>query len=933
MADVFNFIIEGRDRLSNVLDRAGDAAERMRRRLNASSDDSNRALTQFTRDANGRLHDLRGRFVAADAAARQMSDGVRTTYDPMAKLNDLADKSSKFTEKLKASLISLAPAAIPAAASLAPLVVQAGAGALALAAFGVALGGQIGSLGEAAKAQKKYEDSVAKSGAQSKKSITAQAEYQRQLAGMPPATQQASVALASLSRAYNNWSDSLAGDTMPTAIKSFGILEALFPRLTPLVKGTGEQTSRLMTLLGGAITTPGFDAAFNRMDNFATRTVRTAVDWVVHLSRELSTGDITGGGLGKFMAYAQRQGPAVVNTVQNIARAVAHLLEAGADVGVGMLTVVNALAKLVTAVPTSTLTNLFQLAIAIKAVRLAGAGLDVVKAALAAVGTQIGASTVAAAGATGKLAALRAAFAALSSAAKFGIIAGGLGLVALALTKLSSIGKTAPPDVDKMTTALGKLGSTGKVSGEAARVLGKDLDGLYDKVRAVTDPATVDKIQQGLVKVFSLGLADSTPTKEAKQALDAIDQALANLVKNGHADQAAAALEMLKGKYASSGRDVSDLTDHLGKYQSALDDAAFEQQLAAQSQGLFGQQAQSVQAKLDAQKASADGLRQSIAALNDTQRSGLGGMIAFEDAIDKAAEAARKNADALRMHNGQLDLDSEKARSAATALNDLAAKTDEAAAQARQSGQSWEQVNAIYDRGRDRLIAYAQQMGLNRIEARRLADQILQTPDKTARLRGNLEDLQAKLDSAKRQLARVPDSRKAAIRAQISDLEAKVREAQNAINGIRGRMIPISVYIAASSWDQNANGIPDAIESRATGGLVGFPRGGYVRGPGTSTSDSILTRLSDGEFVVRAAAVARYGVGFLDDLNAGRLGTAAATSARPVAGRSATVSGGTQQVVQITVNGALDPVAVAEQIRTMLLKLQRNLGVKGVIMR
>jgi gas vesicle protein len=49
-----------------------------------------------------------------------------------------------------------------------------------------------------------------------------------------------------------------------------------------------------------------------------------------------------------------------------------------------------------------------------------------------------------------------------------------------------------------------------------------------------------------------------------------------------------------------------------------------------------------------------------------------------------------------------------------------------------------------------------------------------------------------------------------------------------------------------------------------------FARGGMVRGPGTGTSDSILARLSNGEFVMTAKAVRRLGVGFLNSLNAGR---------------------------------------------------------------
>lgn len=49
----------------------------------------------------------------------------------------------------------------------------------------------------------------------------------------------------------------------------------------------------------------------------------------------------------------------------------------------------------------------------------------------------------------------------------------------------------------------------------------------------------------------------------------------------------------------------------------------------------------------------------------------------------------------------------------------------------------------------------------------------------------------------------------------------------------------------------------------------GFATGGQVHGPGTGTSDSILARLSNGEFVMRAEAVRRLGPALLDRLNNG----------------------------------------------------------------
>jgi TP901 family phage tail tape measure protein len=48
---------------------------------------------------------------------------------------------------------------------------------------------------------------------------------------------------------------------------------------------------------------------------------------------------------------------------------------------------------------------------------------------------------------------------------------------------------------------------------------------------------------------------------------------------------------------------------------------------------------------------------------------------------------------------------------------------------------------------------------------------------------------------------------------------------------------------------------------------AGYASGGYVSGRGTGTSDSIPARLSDGEYVVRQKAVAKYGKSFFDRIN------------------------------------------------------------------
>ncbi|MFJ9558269.1 C40 family peptidase [Nocardiopsis sp. NPDC101807] len=72
---------------------------------------------------------------------------------------------------------------------------------------------------------------------------------------------------------------------------------------------------------------------------------------------------------------------------------------------------------------------------------------------------------------------------------------------------------------------------------------------------------------------------------------------------------------------------------------------------------------------------------------------------------------------------------------------------------------------------------------------------------------------------------------------------------------------------ATGTWS-----VPNASDVSPRGGAPAFySTGGAVHGPGTKTSDSIDARLSDGEFVQRARAVDKYGVGFMSALNEGRI--------------------------------------------------------------
>lgn len=849
------------------------------------------AIRGLTRDANGNLRDMRGRFVSE---SRLINNSLNTITGGSNRFKDALDS-------LRGASLLLSPALIPIAAAAAPIAASVGAAALAVGAFGAAAAGQVVAISEAAEAETKYTDAVEEHGKASKEATDAEKAYLAAVQKLPPATRQAAAGLSVLKDEYKAWSDSLAGDTMPVATKSFAVFGAVFPKLTPLVKGASGELNRFVTIVAGGIQSRSFDRFMASFSTFATGALAKANDGLIRLTRTMDTGKI-GGGLSEFMQYAKENGPLVGDTLQNVAQALTKLLIAGSEVGVGLLTVVNAFTSLVAAIPTELLTNLLQVAIAFKAVKLAAAGFSAVSAGLLAVTTQITAMRVAAAASTGSMAALTAAFGALSRGAQLAVAGTAIGLVVVGLIQLSQLGQRAAPDVDRLTTSLGQFARSGKVAGELAKTFGKDLSGLEESLRVIARPSTTQAIEQS-VSAF-LGYGKGGPeAKKAAEALDAVDKSLANLVKGGQADLAAAALKRTAGSLENL--TASELDKELGDYRSALEDMKLEAQLTADAMGLFGAQAQATSTKLAAQKQSADGLRQAVQALNDVNRQALGGMIGFEAAIDAAAAAAQENTGSLRMVNGQLDLNSPKAQAAASALNDLAARTDENTAAARANFASWETVNGIYQRGRGELVKSAIQMGLTETQAKKLADQILKTPDKTTKITMETEDATRDLGAFNAKVKQSPGSKSVTL-ATLSERAEEVLESfgykvthlkdgsvsvsaatggalrdignvagqLRALDGRKATTFVETVYFSNQRPGPHSSGYvfraQGGLVGRAAGGLVGFPHGGPVRGPGTGTSDSILTALSNGEFVIRASSVDKYGPELMEAINDGR---------------------------------------------------------------
>ncbi|MET8475437.1 phage tail protein [Streptomyces sp. NPDC006422] len=814
---------------------------------------------------------------------------------------------------LKGTLIPLASAAVPLTAAFAPIATKAAGAGLAVAAFGIAAAGQVKHLSNASDAQTKYNEAVAKYGRGSQQAAQAQREVQAAFASMPQATAQASVGLSSLKDTFREWSDDTAKFTMKPVEHSFAVLEQVIPRLTPMVEGSSQQLDRLVTLAGGAVGSPGFDAFADRVSTFANDSLDEAVDGVIHLARSLSEGEADGP-VKAFMDYAKENGPELRETLGNISGAVTTLVEAAADAGPGMLTLVNAAASLVESLPPELVTVLMQTAVALKLVSLAGAGTAAAATGVRALGARIAGLQVASTAAGGGLAGLRAAFASLGTAAKASIVVAGIAAVAVAFGKLGDLGREAPPNVDKLTTSLGQLGRTGRATGEAARLFGSDLDGLYDAVRSVSDPELVDHVQQGLVKVLTLGISDSTPTSEAKEKLDAIDESLTNLVKGGKSEVAAAAFKRLSQEYVDGGGKLSDFTGQMDGYKSTLDDAAFEQQLVADSMGIFGNAAMETKNKLEAQKQSADGLRESIVALNDVNRSAYDAQIGFEESLDSLTESFQK-------HGATLDLDTKAGRANGQAMSQAAKSQDELIANGLAAGESLGSMTKKSERLRSTMMRLAvDAFDGNRAKARKYVNTLLGAPGQIKTLvKLEREEAIAGLRSVQAAIKKTPGAKSVKVKtlngAAIKALEAvglrtkrlpdgrtqvftkngkalgsigAVRRALNSLNGktsntyvvtyykVRGHpTIPSGSYGGSTAGRMASGGL---VRRYAEGGEVQLAPDGLVSGPGSGTSDNILAlfrsgamgRISSTEFVVNAASTRKY-LPLLEAINDNRL--------------------------------------------------------------
>ncbi|MFD6080734.1 hypothetical protein ACFWG5_34725 [Streptomyces hydrogenans] len=877
-------------------------------------------LNNSSRDLDTTISGLAGRIGG-------LRNPLSGTTRSLAATSTSAGSAADHLTNLKIVAGLLASALFPIAAAAVPIAAGLGAAGIAAGVFGVAIAGQIKDLTDAAEAQTAYEEAVSEHGATSTEAAEAELARARVLKDMAPATRETAAAYQVLTDRYQAWSDSLSDDTMPVATKAMGLFSDSLDHATPLVRGVAGETSHFLDVLAGGMQTAEFDEFMDDFTTFAVSTLSKATTGVVHFSRAMNTGAI-GADVREFLDYARAHTPAVVDTLGELFRVVLKVGAAAAEAGVGMLAVVNALARMINAIPTDTLTLLLQVAFALKAVQLAGAGLALVGPVIAGVTAAVS-GFVRAARFGGIAAAIGGVTQALSRMQRVTIGLGVLAATVIAINQIAKASRGAPPDVDRLTTSLKELAITGKATGELGKTFG-DLDGLVGKMKKFREESQkLAEMREGGATGFGrvpilddigewIGdkLSDIQDGQDSVEALkadfQALDEALTGLATGGHAQVAADSFALITAAAKKQGVSLQEVKDLMPGYQSALADMKAEQDLAAAGMGVFGKQALETKAQLDAQKASADGLRQAVQALNEVNRAALGGMIGFEQAIDDAAEAAEKNAGALTMTHGKLDLNSQAARDASTALQNLGTKTDEAAASARAANAPWAEVNAIYQRGREQIINLGQAMGLTEPQARQLAESIINIPEKKEiKVEMERDDALAGLDEVIKKIEATPGAKSVKVNALTDEAKALLGDIGYQTEKLPNGKVQVTAIVGnAVSGLQQVKAARDALSDRtitvttvrrtvtqndvarpqqgegnlskyANGGIVHAANGLFVPGY-APRRDTVPAMLSEGEGVLVPETVLKLGratglggAGVIKSLNAwGRYGTA-----------------------------------------------------------
>lgn len=146
----------------------------------------------------------------------------------------------------------------------------------------------------------------------------------------------------------------------------------------------------------------------------------------------------------------------------------------------------------------------------------------------------------------------------------------------------------------------------------------------------------------------------------------------------------------------------------------------------------------------------------------------------------------------------------------------------------------------------------------------------------------------------------------------LQDAKLEADKVLGALNAINGKKVSAQINVDGGFPYMRTG---DAPIRKATGG--------YISGPGTGTSDSIPALLSNGEYVLRAAAVSRLGIGNLNRLNHADKMSDPAMLARLADGSTPVATASGPLIGSIVVNNPAADIDVEKAVTRGLRRAER----------
>lgn len=407
-----------------------------------------------------------------------------------------------------------------------------------------------------------------------------------------------------------------------------------------------------------------------------------------------------------------------------------------------------------------------------------------------------------------------------TGAAKIAGVAAGLAAAAVAAGKLvDALNNAKVASIDDFSDALVRLGETKDLgdintfledAGRSVNGIGKNVSGvedLGDAVERAFSKSNSDKVNDFVAELFGA----STAGTRLEESFANIDEALAGLVEGGNTQEAFLAFREIKNEMLAQGKTMDEVRAAFPGYTDALLAAADGANEATPAQNAYNEAMDNGGASVEQYQEALDEARQAQLDLMDVVLSARDAQRGFEAAIDDASAALADN-------GATLDITTEKGRANQAALDAIASSGIKATEAMRENGATQGELQAQVQATRDRFIEAATAFGMSSDEAAALADQLNLIP-------ANVTPTVAINDQA----SPVLDS-----------LWSKFER-------LDGRTITTNVRTNETTV------------FTGVGNTIARAGGGAVFGPGTSTSDSIPARLSNGEHVLTASDVRKLG--------------------------------------------------------------------------